>query len=399
MQLMVCTQDPYTLRSKSRLITFLVQQGLMNKLRGILHNTITRVRNKDAADSGKTQNSVSKAEKRPPYLPKNYLLYIPKSKDREHFTLVGSEHWTLILHENKDEEFLDLYLRNTARDQDDSQKDDAEDNPVKPINELHGVEFTEQLDGPISQDDRKNSSLNQAQATSCSTSPETHTPLQTERSGVIVGSTDTDPPPLNRTSIKFAIPHGPRIPSDDGTRDDMYKPFDAHIYVPKILPEESLTANVPPFLEWPILDQFGENVIKTSGFSPEDIVSRFLEDVIRQCSIEFFGNADDIATTLEVPKIKSAELTRALQASKAYEIARSQSSSHGGEAQVETTTSDSSNGKMEARMMLIQKCKHLLEMFVPMNDSTKVSEAVELYWGAVFFLRNVLLSAETSGSI
>jgi hypothetical protein len=123
---MVCTQDPYTLRSKSRLITFLVQQGLMNKLRGILHNTITRVRNKDAADSGKTQNSVSKAEKRPPYLPKNYLLYIPKSKDREHFTLVGSEHWTLILHENKDEEFLDLYLRNTARDQDDSQKDDAE---------------------------------------------------------------------------------------------------------------------------------------------------------------------------------------------------------------------------------------------------------------------------------
>jgi hypothetical protein len=179
----------------------------------------------------------------------------------------------------------------------------------------------------------------------------------------------------------------------------MYKPFDAHIYVPKILPEESLTANVPPFLEWPILDQFGENVIKTSGFSPEDIVSRFLEDVIRQCSIEFFGNADDIATTLEVPKIKSAELTRALQASKAYEIARSQSSSHGGEAQVETTTSDSSNGKMEARMMLIQKCKHLLEMFVPMNDSTKVSEAVELYWGAVFFLRNVLLSAETSGSI
>ncbi|KAE9366239.1 hypothetical protein N431DRAFT_446424 [Stipitochalara longipes BDJ] len=362
--------------------------GLMKKVRGILHNAFTRVHNKDTADAGKSQHSLSKAEKRPSYLTEEYLLYLSESENSDNRTPLRSEAWAATLLKNKDKEFLDLCLRYTARD--DNQEDDAEENPAEPMNGLHAVEIPEQLDSPNSEGGRKNCPLHQAQSTSTLTSSMTHTPDQTGRSGVIVGSTNTDLPPLNRRSIRISTPHSLRFTPANGNGDDMYEPFDAHIPVPKILPKESVIADVPPFLEWPILDQFGENAIITSNLSSEEIVGRFLKDLIRRCSIDLFEKAEDIATTLKIQKIGPAEITRALQTSAAYKIIKAQDSSHERVVQAEAKASDPSDGKIEAWRKLMQNCKHLLEMFVPMNNSTKGSAAVELYWGAVFSLRNTV---------
>lgn len=379
----------------------------MNKQREVVERLRTPKHNPGELNSGKGQYEMAKAEKGRIFRPEAYLLYDKSGKP------VLSRDWGDLLRRGKNMETLDLVMK---YNQPDLKVDSANDTEDKYLNAPSGTKPATAPDGSTSQPDqeqphRSGTLHSTVKAMGSSTSQGTANTGQIEPPDTVGGSPDASlSPKKTRYSVQPTIPLASVPPSGkpdaegnriEGCDHQWYTPYREH----KSINKASLNVKtdglpVPPFLEWPILDQFGEPSKVLTG----QIVRRYLESVRAEHSVEFIGPAGgpgyvatekpsdpSIGPPLYVRKVSFKGLTLPPD--------EGQSSSDEGKKNTNKEERKPSNEKIEAQEMLTQKCNCLLEMFVPTNDFTTRSGAVTMYWGAIFLLLNVSSTNPLPGRI
>ena len=369
----------------------------MKKQREVVERLRTPKRNPGELNSGKSQYEMAKAEKGCLFRPEGYLLYDKSGKP------VLSRDWGDLLRRGKNMETLDLVMKYSKPD---LKVDSANDTEDKYLNAPSGTKPATALDGSTSRPDQEQphhpgTLHSTVKAMGSSTSQGTANTGQIKSPGIVESSPDASlSPKKTRHSVQPTIPLACVPPSGkpdaeenriEGCDHQLYTPYREH----KSIHKASLNVKtdglpVPPFLEWPILDQFGEQ----SKVLTREIVRRYLESVRAEHSVEFIGPAGGpgyVAT--EKPSDQSIRPPLCVRKASFKGLTlhpdEGQSSSDEGKRNTNKEERTPSNEKMEAQEMLTQKCNCLLEMFVPENDSTTRSEAVTMYWGAIFLLLNV----------
>lgn len=254
----------------------------MKKQREVVERLRTPKHNPGELNSGKGQYEMAKAEKGRIFRPEAYLLYDQSGKP------VLSRDWGDLLRRGKNMETLDLVMK---YNQPDLKVDSANDTEDKYLNAPSGTKPATAPDGSTSQPDqeqphRSGTLHSTVKAMGSSTSQGTANTGQIEPSDTVGGSPDASlSPKKTRHSVQPTIPLASVPPSGkpdaEGNRiggcdHQLYTPYREH----KSIDKASLNVKtdglpVPPFLEWPILDQFGEPSKVLTG----QIVRRYLESV------------------------------------------------------------------------------------------------------------------------